>query len=188
MIEIVPYNPNWPREFQEIGRSLRAQVGDLALRIDHIGSTSVPGLAAKDKIDMQMTVAELSEAVRQRLLLAGYQQHLAKRDHPPAGTDLPADQWEKLLFTEPVGQRLTNLHVRVAGRANQRYPLLFRDYLRADPVAAGSYRLIKQALAQQHPHDQEAYYDVKDPVTDLIMQAAERWAVMEGWVLGESDC
>ena len=57
-IEIVPYDENWPREFAEIAGPLRAALGEVALRIDHIGSTSVPGLAAKDIIDVHVTVQD----------------------------------------------------------------------------------------------------------------------------------
>jgi GrpB-like predicted nucleotidyltransferase (UPF0157 family) len=76
--------------------------------------------------------------------------------------------------------RRVNLHVREEGRANQRYALIFRDYLRADPLAAGAYAQIKLALARLHPTDQEAYYDVKDPVCDIIIGAAELWARQRG--------
>jgi len=58
-IAVVPYDGRWPQEFRRIGGTLRAAMGDLALRIDHIGSTSVPGLAAKDVIDLQITVETL---------------------------------------------------------------------------------------------------------------------------------
>ena len=59
MLQILPYQATWPGEFQTISRPLRAALSDLALRIDHIGSTSVPGLAAKDIIDIQITVVAL---------------------------------------------------------------------------------------------------------------------------------
>src|SRR5581483_12048011 len=108
-------------------------------------------------------------------------------DHIPPGRDDPPEQWRKLFFRAPQGQRRTNLHVRVAGRANQRYALLFRDYLRADPGTAGAYGQVKEALARLHPEDIEAYYDVKDPVCDIIMAAAERWAATTGYTLGPSD-
>ena len=63
MIEIVPYQDRWPGEFAAIGRRLRSALGDAALRIDHIGSTAVPGLAAKDVIDVQVSVLDLDAAV-----------------------------------------------------------------------------------------------------------------------------
>jgi GrpB-like predicted nucleotidyltransferase (UPF0157 family) len=64
----------------------------------------------------------------------------------------------------------------VKGNPNQRYPLLFRDYLHANPEAAEAYARIKRALARYHADDIDAYYEVKDPVCDLIFQAAELWA------------
>ena len=62
-ITISAYNGRWPQEFNQIEKALSAALGPLALRIDHIGSTSVPGLGAKDVIDVQITVAALTEAL-----------------------------------------------------------------------------------------------------------------------------
>ena len=90
-------------------------------------------------------------------------------------------------FWAPEGQRRIHLHVRQTGRANQRYALLFRDYLRAAPTTAAAYGQIKEALARLHPEDEGAYYDVKDPVCDFIADAAERWAAATGYVPGPSD-
>lgn len=189
LIEIVPYDTRWPEEFCRIGVPVRAAMGAMAARIDHIGSTAVPGLAAKDVIDMQVTVEALdAEALLVALAPLGYTllDGIAG-DHVPPGRHDPPEEWRKHMFREPAGQRRTNLHVRQAGRANQRYALLFRDYLRADPGATGAYRQIKEALARLHPNDAEAYYDVKDPVCDLIMAAAERWATATGYAPGPSD-
>lgn len=181
MIVIVPANPEWPLEFARLAEPLAAAMGELAVRIDHIGSTAVPGLAAKDVIDIQVSVRELAPAVERALAGLGYERLPdITGDHLPPQAAGPASDWQKWLFRPPAGQRRTNLHVRVAGRPNQRYPLLFRDYLRAHPAAAESYGLIKQQLARYHPDDMEAYYDIKDPVCDLIWIAAEAWAV-GGW-------
>ena len=189
MIIIVPYKSTWPAEFQQLGRTLRNALGDIALRIDHIGSTSVPGLAAKDVIDIQVTAARLSEPVALALKSAGYTrlEHI-DRDHTPPGSTLADEQWRKWFFKATVEPRPVNLHVRVAGRANQRYPLLFRDYLRAHPAAALGYAQAKIALARLHANNVEAYYDVKDPVCDIVIVAAESWASAIGWSAGESDC
>ncbi len=188
MIEIVPYQPRWREEFRVLGTELRPALGDLPLRIDHIGSTSVPHLAAKDIIDIQVTVAALEPAVEAALGSVGYRRltHITG-DHVPPGASDAAAEWTKWLFNEPPGRRRVNLHVRVAGRANQRYPLLFRDYLRAHPPIAAAYAQAKLALARLHPHDVEAYYDVKDPVCDIIMGGAEEWAAAIQWQLGPSD-
>src|SRR5512140_1813245 len=134
MVEIIAYKETWPDEFRAIARVLRAGLGDLALRIDHIGSTSVPGLCAKDVIDIQISVARLDAPVVAALHAIGYSKaHDISRDHRPPDDDGPDENWHKLFFRPPHGQRRTNTHVRVLGRPNQRYPLLFRDYLIAHP-------------------------------------------------------
>jgi GrpB-like predicted nucleotidyltransferase (UPF0157 family) len=188
MIEIVPYQPTWPAEFQTLGHVLRNTLGDLALRIDHIGSTSVPGLAAKDRIDIQITVRELEPAVESVLNRVGYVRVMRiKQDHiPPQGPDEPW-QWPKWFFHPPEGQRPTNTHIRVAGLANQRYAILFRDYLRAYPATAAAYAQVKLALAKYHAEDEDAYYAIKDPACDIIIGGAEAWAATTGWQQGASD-
>ena len=138
MVTIVPYQSTWPDEFQRLGGVLRGSLGDLALRIDHIGMTSIPGLAAKDRIDIQVTVEDLDPAIEGALSHIGYQQIEYLTDHPPIGIESHARDWIKWVFKPPAGQRPTNLHVR---RANQRYALLFRDYLRTHLTAAQAHLL-----------------------------------------------
>ena len=188
-IEIAPPNPQWPAEFVRLGRPLRDALGSLALRINHIGSTSVPGLPAKDIIDIQVAVAALDrEAIAGALAPLGYTLRTdITGDHIPPGVTAPAQEWTKLYVAAPAGQRPTHLHVRVLGAANQRYAVLFRDYLCATPSAADAYALVKYALARLHPDDAEAYYAVKDPVCDIIMVAAEAWAAATGWGLPATD-
>lgn len=174
MIAIVDYNPTWPAEFEALRAGLQAALGPLALRIDHIGSTAVPGLSAKDVIDVQVTVAALSPEIAERLRAAGLEQRDELRyDHVPPGADEDPRRWAKMVFVQPPGQRRANIHVRVAGHPNQRYPLLFRDYLRAHPHSAGAIDRAKRAIAARHADDVEAYYDIKDPVYDLIWDAAQ---------------
>ena len=152
------------------------------MRVDHIGSTAVPGLAAKDVIDMQITVQSLTPSVDRALQALGYTRHLdIAADHIPPGTEGSPEDWQKWYFRPPATQRRSNLHVRVMGRPNQRYPLLFRDYLRTHSAARDAYALIKQHLARLHPDDADAYYDVKDPVCDLIWIAAKAWAEQTNW-------
>ncbi len=182
MITIHPYNPAWPQEFEAIRSELEQILSPLALRIDHIGSTSVPGLGAKDVIDIQVSVRRLGPEIRRRFVQAGYVCiETIDHDHVPLGEDPDPRLWEKLLFKEPEGRRRINVHVRIAGNPNQRYPLLFRDYLRAHPNSARTIELIKRQLARYHPEDVEAYYDIKDPVYDLIWDAAQDWAAATGW-------
>jgi GrpB-like predicted nucleotidyltransferase (UPF0157 family) len=189
VVEIVPYNDGWPAEFAAIGGALRRTLGDLALRIDHIGSTSVPELAAKDRIDVQIAVAgfERFDDMRARIEPLGYEPRPGfTSDHLPPGWAGPESEWEKRFFATPPERRAANVHVRVLGRANQRYALLFRDYLRAHPASAAAYAELKRRLAQ-HLADLRFYADVKDPACDLIAVAAEDWAEQVDWKPGPSD-
>ena len=186
LAQIARYSPAWPEEFQRIAVVIRRTLGPRALRIDHIGSTSVPGLPAKDIIDIQVTVAALDPKVVDALQVSGLQLRPYDRDHPPPGADGPPDDWAKRLMSEPPGQRRANVHIRVQGRPNQRYALLFRDYLRAHPSAAAAYGAVKRELAGLSL-ETGVYADVKDPVCDLIMVAAEDWATRTGWHPGPSD-
>jgi len=181
-IVIHPYDTRWPAEFATIEALLHQALGDVAVRIDHIGSTSVPGLAAKDIIDVQVSVEDLDDPrlgpAFERL---GATTTDIATDHVPPGDMSSPAAWEKRYFRAPASWRSTHLHVRVSGRPNRRYALLFRDYLRNTPTAAAAYAQVKLALARLHPDDVEAYYDVKDPVCDLVMNAAERWAAEVEW-------
>jgi GrpB-like predicted nucleotidyltransferase (UPF0157 family) len=181
-IVIQPYDHQWPSEFESVRARLQEGLGDVAARIDHIGSTSVPGLAAKDVIDVQVTVEDLAD---RRLVPAfeGLGATLTEitSDHVPPGDRSGPRAWEKRYFRAPASWRPTHLHVREAGRANTRYALLFRDYLRHSTPAAAAYAEIKMTLSRLHPEDVDAYYAVKDPVCDLIMDAAEQWADGVGW-------
>ncbi|HEU5348179.1 MAG TPA: GrpB family protein, partial [Ktedonobacterales bacterium] len=170
-IVIVDAHPEWPQEFQQIASRLQAALGDAALRIDHIGSTSVPGLSAKDIIDVQVTVAELNAAALDEAFARAGCTRKVEVDHdhvPPTAPDSP-ENWKKLFYSPPADMRPTNIHVRRAGSANGRYALLFRDYLRAHPMASGAYAQVKMALSRHDAYDWDLYYDVKDPVCDIVM-------------------
>lgn len=187
MVVIIPYQESWSAEFQAIAAALRRGLAELALRIDHIGSTSVPELPAKDVIDIQITVAALDHHIISALNALGYvPSEGIRRDHRPANFVGPESEWDKLLFQPPDDQRRANIHVRAQGRANQRYALLFRDYLRAHPSTAGAYAVLKRRLAQ-HLADPQTYPDVKDPAVDLIYFAAEDWAMATVWKPGPTD-
>jgi GrpB-like predicted nucleotidyltransferase (UPF0157 family) len=181
-VVIVEPKASWPAEFGTIATSVRDAVGPLARRIDHIGSTAVPGLPAKDVIDVQLTVGALDrERLAPPLVRAGFVEQSIGTDHRPPGATGPDDDWRKLFFQAGSG-RPVNLHVRVAGRPNQRYALLFRDYLRAHPESAAAYATLKRALAALGI-DRGAYADVKDAACDLIFIAAEDWAAQTGWAV-----
>lgn len=187
MLKIVPYQATWPEEFRHIADRLRLALGNIALRIDHIGSTAVPGLDAKDVIDLQVSVAELSEEVASRLRSTGFVQPAGIwKDHRPPNGPEAEEEWSKFLFVQPEGERRMNIHVRGLGCANQRYPLLFRDYLRAHPASAAAYAELKRRLAENLA-DWQNYPEVKDPAVDLIYLVAEEWAAASGWQPGPAD-
>ena len=191
MITIVPYDPRWPEEFVALADPLRQALTDEALRIDHIGSTAVLGLAAKDKIDIQVTIGDFSNitmilAAITALSYQVFREPLLHDHRPPAATG-PESDWEKSTLTSLPEVRSSNIHVRAQGRPNQRYPLLFRDYLRGHPIAVGAYAEIKRQLARYRPDDLDFYYDIKDPVCDVIIDAAEEWARSSEWVQGPAD-
>ncbi len=186
MLEIVEYRATWLDDFRALAARLQAALGPLALRIDHIGSTAVPCLAAKDVIDIQITVAALDDSIRTALESLGYT-HIARitADHRPARFDVDLnhehdDEWCKWFFRAPPNSRPTNTHVRVAGRAYQCYPLLFRDYLRTHPATTAAYAELNRRLAAEL-RDPDTYPDVKDPAVDLIYLAAEEWASAVDW-------
>jgi GrpB-like predicted nucleotidyltransferase (UPF0157 family) len=183
-VTIQPYSEQWARDFARLARRIRSALGERALRIDHIGSTAVPGLAAKDRVDVQVSVADLSAA--NPLGGAGFVELGPYEDHRPPGTEGASEDWQKRFFQTADDERAANIHVRVEGRANERYALLFRDYLREHAAAVAAYAELKQRLAAEL-RDVGRYADVKDPACDLIMVAAEDWALATGWQPGPSD-
>jgi GrpB-like predicted nucleotidyltransferase (UPF0157 family) len=186
VIEIVAYNPQWPLEFAKVAARIRAALGTRALSIHHIGSTSVPGLPAKDVIDVQVGVSNLEPDLRPNLKAAGFvwrEQILG--DHTPPGMSLPQRELEKRFCKDEV--RAANIHLRIPDRFNWRYALLCRDYLRTHEDARDAYAEIKRQLARYFPNDADAYYDIKDPVFDLLMAGANEWAAVTNWQPGLSD-
>jgi GrpB-like predicted nucleotidyltransferase (UPF0157 family) len=187
MIEIMPYQLRWPEEFRVIALGLRHGLREKALRIDHIGSTSVPGLAARDILDIQVSVARLDRDLLVAMQALGYARLEGfAHDHRPALAAGPESAWRKWLFNPPPDRRRANIHMRLQGRHNQRYPLLFRDYLRAHPASAAAYAELKRRLAR-HLSDPRMYAEVKDPAVDLIYLAAGEWASAANWQPGPSD-
>jgi GrpB-like predicted nucleotidyltransferase (UPF0157 family) len=176
-VEIVEYDPAWPGQFAALGRSLRTALGEVAPRIDHIGSTAVPGLAAKPVIDVQVSVTDLEPLAAYRVPLEGL------------GFRHRADNTErtKRYFREPAGHRRTHVHVRRAGSFSEQFPLLFRDYLRAHPAEASRYAAVKRRLAASYGPDRAGYSEAKVPHMWDIIRRADDWAQQMGWTAPESD-
>ncbi|NUR96581.1 MAG: GrpB family protein [Kribbellaceae bacterium] len=178
-VRVVDYDPEWPNEFDQLATRLHGVLGDLALAIDHIGSTSVPGLAAKNCIDAQVRVAELSPDLVGRMESAGF------RHRPEPWNDIETSNGHtcaKLVFAPPIGERATNIHFRLADGPNTRCALLFRDYLRADETARDAWGAFKKRLAQSVP-DLFDYGQIKAPATTVLMQSAEHWSTRTNWTV-----
>ena len=86
---------------------------------------------------------------------------------------------------EPEGERRTHIHIRELGRFNQRYALLFRDYLRSSEEVRAEYELLKRRASQLFPHSIDGYFFLKDPVEHIIYEAASLWAEKVRWSLDE---
>jgi GrpB-like predicted nucleotidyltransferase (UPF0157 family) len=163
--------------FQALGRSLRDALGNVAVRIDHIGSTAVPGLAAKPIIDIQISVPafEPLAAYRRPLECLGF---VFRADNP---------ELTKRYFREPPGMRRTHIHVRRNGSWGEQLALLFRDYMRAHADDAKRYARLKRELADKYREHRHSYTEAKMPFIWEIMASADRWSQEVGWEPGPSD-
>jgi GrpB-like predicted nucleotidyltransferase (UPF0157 family) len=164
-IVVADYDPDWPRMFEQERARLSAALGPLVLIIEHIGSTAVPGLAAKPIIDLLVGVQSLTEAESrsiETLSAMGYAYF------PEYKSWLP----DELFFRK--GIPWTH-HAHVMEPSNPRWEslLLFRDYLRAHSDAARAYATLKRDLAVTFRDDIAAYRTAKnDFVADVIAKAA----------------
>jgi GrpB-like predicted nucleotidyltransferase (UPF0157 family) len=177
-VVVVPYEAEWPELFRAVGRRLRQELGRIALRIDHIGSTSVPGLDAKPIIDVQVSVASFEPLDAYRLPLER------------SGFVYRADaELTKRYFRERPGERRTHIHVRRAGSFNEQFALLSRDFLRTHPGSAAAYAALKHELAAKFstPEQRHDYVRAKAPFYWEMMQLADEWAGEVGWEPGLSD-
>ena len=188
LIEPVPYDPEWPALFERRRDRLRAVFAGTGVEISHIGSTAVPGLRAKPIIDIQIGAPDLARLDPSRLSEAGFDfaPEIDADDAPPGADDAP-HLWRKLYARQTEnGVRAAHLHIREIGRPNHRFALLFRDFLRADAMAAAQYGAFKAsastiAAAASDPGGSGAYLDLKDSVVLLIARLAEAWAAETGW-------
>ncbi|MFE9689938.1 dephospho-CoA kinase [Micromonospora sp. NPDC005806] len=173
-------DPTWPQQYARLAARIRHAAGT-DFRVDHIGSTAVPGLAAKDVVDIQLTVPSLEEAdgpLAERLADAGFPRLPGEWwDNPrPAGSA----RWPKRLHGNADPGRPAYLHLRVAGSPGWRYALMMRDHLRADPAQRAAYLEVKRELAATAP-DSATYGTLKDPWFDEEHLRAEEWAARTGW-------
>ena len=166
-IILVPYDPAWPRTFSEHADRIYQALGSVAVRVDHIGSTAVPGLAAKPVVDVDVSVPDVEDESAYLPLLAerGYVLRVRERGHRMVRT--------------PV--RDVHVHVCGAGSEWERRHLLFRDWLRANEGDRAAYAALKARLASRTWDDMNDYADAKGALVSEIMTRAEAWAAHTRW-------
>lgn len=146
---IVPYKQEWPSRFEAEATRIRDALGDVAVRIEHVGSTAVPGLAAKDTIDIQISVRTMD-----RHLYESQLEELGYTSVWDKATD------EHHFFARPytTRPRVFNVHVCPVGSDWERRHIAFRDYLRANPAAARHYAEFKREIAPKFSDTLEYAY------------------------------
>jgi len=156
-IVIADPDPAWPRRFDAERERIAAALGDRALRIEHIGSTAVPGLAAKPIVDVLVEVEAVDEALlAPPLEAAGYLLRVREDGH--------------LMFRTP--PRDVNVHVWPAGSQEVSRHLLLRDRLRASPEDRRAYENLKRELAARDWDDMNHYAEAKgDLIRDILARA-----------------
>ena len=176
MITVVPYDPAWPAEFAAEALRIRKAFGDLALRIEHVGSTSVPDLAAKAVIDIQISVQSLEprDLYCARLTELGY-------------THFPLGDFDLMypFFKRPVAWPSTHhVHLCASGSEQERSHLVFRDYLRRNPAVAADYVALKRKLVAVHDgrtmESQENYSLSKTEFVRSVLSRASAEAQFPG--------
>ena len=164
-IEVVDYDPQWPKLFRVEEESLRQAFGASLVTMEHVGSTAIPGLASKPVIDIQAIVRTIPEAQKAVPVLAklGYEQGIFARD--PEG---------RLFFKKFNADRILthHLHVYEPNNIAMSQHLLFRDYLRLHPEEALHYSDLKQKLARQYRHERVAYSHAKTEYIECVLAKA----------------
>jgi GrpB-like predicted nucleotidyltransferase (UPF0157 family) len=165
-VVVVDPDPAWPSVFADESARLHEALGDLVVRIEHHGFTSVPGLAAKPIIDIQVTVARLDvDEIARRLEGIGY-----------AHVPWPGDADGYPFFAKPPeGFRTHHVHACLPGSLEESRHLVFRDYLRAHPEEADAYAQLKRELIERHGGERQGYVDGKDAYVKALQERAVAW-------------
>ena len=176
-VQMHAHRASWAAEGAALASAL-SELVSTAAAVEHIGSTSIPGMAAKDCLDMMILVHDLGDSdAAQTLGSAGYR----RRPEPWNNVEQAYGRdWPKMVFAPPVGTRTVNLHVRVTPSGPECLSLLFRDHLRARPDRAADWALFKVEAAESTT-DLAAYGQLKAPAWRLLMQLAEAWATETEW-------
>jgi len=162
-IQIVDYDPEWPRLYEREAERVQSTLGDRALLIEHVGSTSVPGLAAKPKIDMLLVVANSEDESAYVPALEAAAYLLTIRE---------PDWYEHRMFKGPDTD--INLHVFSSGCREIDRMLLFRDWLRSNESDRRLYERTKRELASNNWKYMQNYADAKTAIVEKILARAQK--------------
>jgi GrpB-like predicted nucleotidyltransferase (UPF0157 family) len=146
-LAICDYNPAWADQFADLSAGIVASLQSMVLRVEHVGSTAVPGLAAKPILDVDAVLAS-SAGLPQAIRLLADLGYVHEGDLGVKGREA---------FRCPSGEAQHHLYVLIEGAAELRRHIAFRDALRADAALRDEYAQLKRLLAAQYPGDREAY-------------------------------
>ena len=165
-VVIAEYDPEWPRRFESVRYAMAQAVGSLLVSIEHIGSTAVPGLAAKPVIDIMPGIRGFEDGFDcvPSLEALGYEYR--------GDNGIPGRHY----FDHHEGDRTQHVHMLVVGSDLWTRHILFRDYLRTHPSVAQEYARLKYSLAERYRHDREAYTDGKSEFVECVLQLAMAWS------------
>jgi len=172
-VELVPYDPAWPARYAAAARRVGRAAGPTLDAVVHVGSTAVPGLAARPVVDLMAGAADLAaaDAAVPRLEGAGWEYVPELEGETPR---------RRYLRKTADGVHTHHLHVVERGGDWWRRHLLFRDHLRANPAAAAAYERVKRRAAREHPDDAAAYGAAKAGFVDDLEARARRAAREDG--------
>lgn len=161
-VVIEPWDPRWAQAFAELREVYVGALGELAVGVEHVGSTAIPGLAAKPVLDIDIVIAHEGHlpAVTQALVALGY---TARGTLGIPGRHAFGQEGDSTIPRMADGRRWMDHHLYVcaAGAGELRRHLAFRDWLLADPDARAEYAALKQRLAEEFRNDREGYTEAK---------------------------
>ena len=161
-VRIVPPNPEWPTHYSRFRRHIQETIGQAP--IEHMGSTSVPGLGAKNIIDIMAGVPDRETANK-------YQKQLEKAGYTDVTPEPDHQEWFYCISTVDRNPGV-HLHLVITDSNHWKRQLAFRDILRADPEIAREYYKLKKDLAEKHGSDREAYTDAKTEFIEETLRKA----------------
>lgn len=177
---LTPSDPSWPAQAARLLARVRHAVGEAAVTLDHVGSTSVPGLVAKDVVDLQVGVRSLADADDPAFVEAMARMGFPRVEGTTADHSKDGRPWPKRFHGSCDPSRVVHLHVREVGSPGWEFALLFCDWLRAEPAERDAYARLKTGLAARLTSTEE-YAEAKEPWFDEAWVRARAWAASTGW-------